>query len=90
MGNMHENHFGSEVARSRDEDLAEMFDPSAVEPAVEALSQLADGGRALEFAIGTGRIALPLAARGVDVSGIEFSDAMIEQLRRKPGGGDST
>jgi SAM-dependent methyltransferase len=55
---------------------------------VEVLSQLAGDGRALEFAIGTGRIALPLAARGIDVSGIELSSAMVEQLRRKPGGPD--
>jgi SAM-dependent methyltransferase len=86
MGTIREDHFGSEVARSYDEDVAEMFDPSAVEPAVEVLSRLAEGGRALEFAIGTGRIALPLAARGVNVSGIELSEAMIEQLQRKRGG----
>lgn len=84
MRTMREDHFGPEVARSYDEDLAEMFDPSAVEPAVEVLSLLAEGGRALEFAIGTGRIALPLAARGVNVSGIELSEAMIEHLQ--PGG----
>lgn len=88
MGTVPKNQFGPEVARSYDEDLAEMFDSSTVEPAVEVLAQLARGGRALEFAIGTGRIALPLRARGVDVSGIDLSDAMIEQLRRKPGGGD--
>jgi SAM-dependent methyltransferase len=65
-----------------------MFDPAAVEPAVAVLSELADGGRALEFALGTGRIALPLSARGVEVCGIELSEAMVEQLRRKPGGRD--
>jgi SAM-dependent methyltransferase len=85
---VHEDHFGPEVAPSYDESVAEMFDPAAVEAAVTALADLAGGGRALEFAIGTGRIALPLAARGVDVCGIDLSEAMIEQLRRKPGGGE--
>jgi hypothetical protein len=81
-----EDHFGPEVARSYDESVAEVFHPSAVEPAVEVLGELAGDGRALEFAIGTGRIALPLAARGVDVCGIDLSEAMVEELRQKPGG----
>jgi len=85
---MREDHFGPEVAASYDEAVAEMFDSAAVSPAVEMLAQLANDGRALEFAIGTGRIALPLAAHGVEVSGIELSEAMVEQLRQKPGGGD--
>jgi SAM-dependent methyltransferase len=85
---MGQDHFGAEIARSYDESVAEMFDPAVVEPAVEVLSQLAGNGRALELAIGTGRIALPLAARGIDVSGIELSEAMVEQLRQKPGGRD--
>jgi len=85
---MREDHFGLEVAASYDEAVAEMFDSAAVSPAVEMLAQLANDGRALEFAIGTGRIALPLAAHGVEVSGIELSEAMVEQLRQKPGGGD--
>lgn len=63
-----------------------MSDPVVLEPAVELLADLATPGRALEFAIGTGRIALPLAARGVDVAGIELSPSMVEQLRRKPMG----
>ena len=54
--------------------------------AVARLAELAGDGPALEFAIGTGRIALPLAATGVRVDGIELSSAMIEQLRKKPGG----
>jgi SAM-dependent methyltransferase len=83
---MPENYFGHDVARCYDADLGEMSDPSRIEPAVKALAELAGDGRALEFAIGTGRIALPLAARGVEVSGIELSEAMVEQLRRKPGG----
>jgi SAM-dependent methyltransferase len=55
---------------------------------VDLLAELAGGGAALEFAIGTGRVAVPLAARGVRVDGIEQSAAMIEQLRAKPGGSD--
>ena len=51
-----------------------------------ALAELAGGGRALEFAVGTGRIALPLAARGVPVHGIDLSRAMVARLRAKPGG----
>ena len=83
---MLEDHFGPEIAQSYDESVAEMFDPAAVEPAVEVLSELAEDGRALEFAIGTGRIALPLAAHGVPVCGIELSEAMVTQLRQKAGG----
>jgi SAM-dependent methyltransferase len=55
-------------------------------PAVEFLAGLAGGGRVLELAIGTGRVALPLAARGIDVEGIEGSEAMVRRLRAKPGG----
>jgi SAM-dependent methyltransferase len=54
--------------------------------AVAFLAQLAGAGPALELAIGTGRIALPLAARGIPVAGIDFSPAMVERLRAKPGG----
>jgi Methyltransferase domain len=85
---MREDHFGPEIARSYDESVAEMFDPAVVEPAVEVLSELAGNGPALEFAIGTGRIALLLAARGIDVSGVELSEAMVERLRQKPTGRD--
>jgi SAM-dependent methyltransferase len=62
-----------------------MFEPAVVEPAVERLAELAGGGDALEFAIGTGRIALPLAARGVRVVGIDSSEPMLARLREKPG-----
>ena len=53
---------------------------------IEFLYQQARGGPVLELAIGTGRIGLPLAQRGLEVHGIELSDAMVEQLRKKPGG----
>jgi SAM-dependent methyltransferase len=81
-----DNHFDGWVAQSYDAHEAEMFEPEVVDPMVGVLADLAGSGRALEFAIGTGRVALPLTARGVTVVGIEFSDAMVEQLRAKPGG----
>jgi SAM-dependent methyltransferase len=62
-----------------------MFDPAVVDPAVDLLAELADRGRALELGIGTGRIALPLASRGVEVHGIDLSEAMVARLRDKPG-----
>ena len=55
-------------------------------PAVEFLAGLAGGGRVLELAIGTGRVALPLAARGITVEGVDASAAMVDRLRAKPGG----
>ncbi|MBO0731141.1 MAG: class I SAM-dependent methyltransferase [Acidimicrobiaceae bacterium] len=60
-----------------------MFDPRVLGPTVDLLAELAGGGAALEFAVGTGRVALPLAARGVPVSGIELSRAMAEKLWAK-------
>ncbi|MEU4247071.1 class I SAM-dependent methyltransferase [Amycolatopsis sp. NPDC026612] len=60
-----------------------VFAPEVVGPAVDRLAALAEGGRALEFAIGTGRIAVPLAERGVPVTGIELSRPMLDQLRKK-------
>ena len=63
-----------------------MFAPDVVQPAVDFLAFLADDGRALEFGVGTGRIALPLSARGVRVHGIDLDEASIARLRAKPGG----
>ncbi|MGZ6952865.1 MAG: class I SAM-dependent DNA methyltransferase [Acidimicrobiia bacterium] len=60
-----------------------MFGPDILGQTVDLLADLAGDGAALEFAVGTGRVALPLAARGVPVSGIELSTAMAEQLRAK-------
>jgi SAM-dependent methyltransferase len=74
------------AAARYDEQSADMFEPAAVDPVVEVLATLAGGGRALELGIGTGRIALPLARRGVPVHGIELSRAMAARLRAKPGG----
>jgi SAM-dependent methyltransferase len=81
-----DGHFGESVAATYDQETAEMFEPAAVDPAVEMLAGLAAGGRALELGIGTGRIAVPLAARGVPVHGIDLSRAMVDRLRAKPGG----
>jgi SAM-dependent methyltransferase len=80
--------FGDRVAARYDESLADMFEPGSVDPVVEALAGLAGDGRALELGIGTGRIALPLARRGVPVDGIDMSRAMVAQLRAKPGGAE--
>ncbi|TDC05453.1 class I SAM-dependent methyltransferase, partial [Streptomyces sp. 8K308] len=60
-----------------------MFAPEVLDPTVERLAELAEGGRALEFAIGTGRVAVPLARRGVPVIGVELSRPMLDQLRAK-------
>ena len=74
--------FGERYAHEYDQ--TDWLDPA---PAVEFLAGLVpDGGRVLELAIGTGRVAIPLAARGVAVEGIEGSPAMVEQMRAKPGG----
>ena len=60
----------------------------AIDPAVDFLIDIAGDGPALEFAVGTGRIALPLAQRGVPVHGIDMSKAMVARMRAKPGGED--
>jgi SAM-dependent methyltransferase len=62
-----------------------MFSAERIDPVVDLLVELAGDGRALELAIGTGRIAVPLAQRGVPVHGIELSNAMVARLRDKPG-----
>lgn len=80
---MLEDHFGEAVAARYDDTADPIFGPEVVGRTVDLLAELAGDGAALEFAVGTGRIALPLAARGVPVSGIEFSTAMARQLRAK-------
>ena len=76
------------VAEFYDQTSAHMFSEEVLTPAVDLLAELAGSGPALELAIGTGRVALPLAARGVPVSGIDASRKMVERLREKPGGKD--
>lgn len=73
----------AETAQRYEADSAHMYDPAVLDPAVDLLARLAGDGPALELAIGTGRVALPLAARGVPVTGIELSAPMVEQLRRR-------
>jgi SAM-dependent methyltransferase len=79
------NYFGERVAERYDKTSADMFDPAKVDPIVEFLAELASDGSALELGIGTGRIALPLAQRGIRVHGIDLSEAMVARLRAKPG-----
>ncbi len=85
---MHDDdgYFDARVAARYDESAEVMFDAGAVDPVVDLLVELAGSGRVLELGIGTGRIALPLAQRGVPVHGIELSKAMVARLRAKPGG----
>lgn len=84
---MHDDgYFDARVAATYDDDAA-IFSAAAVDPVVETLAGLAGDGRALELGVGTGRIALPLARRGVPVHGIDVSRPMLDKLQAKPGGG---
>jgi SAM-dependent methyltransferase len=85
-----DGYFDERVAARYDEsaEISGMFDPAVVEPVIDFLVELAGSGRVLELGIGTGRIALPLAQRGVPVHGIELSKAMAARLGEKPGGED--
>ena len=77
--------YGERAAPVYDEDA-----PACAESMLDALVTLAGRGRVLELGIGTGRVALPLAQRGLNVEGIDISHAMVERLRAKPGGSDIT
>jgi SAM-dependent methyltransferase len=81
MDHYTEKTYGDEIAEVYDQWYSE-FDPQAI----ETLTELAHGGKALELGIGTGRIALPLSRTGVSVQGIDISEAMVAKLRGKPGG----
>jgi SAM-dependent methyltransferase len=85
---MTEDYFEGPVAERYDSGLGEWGDPAVIASTVDFLAELAGDRAALELAIGTGRIALPLAARGVRVHGIDLSPDMVAQLRAKPGGDD--
>jgi len=74
-----------DMAEIYDQTYRAKFEPSVLDPIVDVLAGLAGGGPALEFAVGTGRVALPLSARGVAVHGLELSPHMAAQLRAKPG-----
>ena len=76
-----DQHLDPAVAARYDDAVADRFHPDAIEPAVAVLAELADDGVAVEFAVGTGRLALPLAATGTTVHGIDVSEPMLAELR---------
>jgi SAM-dependent methyltransferase len=79
------DYFDEPIAARYDERWASLAEADVVDPTVDFLAALAGTGAALELGVGTGRIALPLNARGVRVHGIDLSPAMLERLRAKPG-----
>jgi SAM-dependent methyltransferase len=83
---MMENHYTEATYGERVADIYDEWYSVYDEAAIDRLCELAGKGRALELGIGTGRIALPLLQRGVDIQGIDASPAMVEKLRQKPGG----
>ncbi|MFG1924432.1 class I SAM-dependent DNA methyltransferase [Cryptosporangium sp. NPDC048952] len=80
-----DGYFGAAIAATYDDPTSDDFHPDVIAAIADTLADLAGNGRALEFAVGTGRIALPLAERGIHVDGIELSRAMVDKLRAKPG-----
>ena len=80
------NYFGAEIAAQYDASFGEEFEPAVIAATVAVLASLAGRGAALELGIGTGRIALPLTERGVQVHGIDLSQEMVARLKEKPGG----
>lgn len=82
---MAETHFDEWIAEHYEILWPELFDPSFVDASVDFLADFAGPGPALEFGIGTGRVAVPLSQRGTPVQGIELSPAMIRQLRAQDG-----
>jgi hypothetical protein len=81
---MPHDYFGESVAATYDDHLGTKSDPAELTRTVDVLAELAGDGAALELAIGTGRVAIPLHARGVPVHGVDLSDAMLARLRSKP------
>ncbi len=81
-----DGYFDEDVAAGYDAATSGMHDQSVIADIVDVLARLAGDGKALEFGVGTGRIALPLAQRGVEVHGIDLSKAMVARMREKPGG----
>ena len=75
--------FGEEVAANYDAATSGMHDRSVIDAIIDVLAGLAGDGKALEFGVGTGRIALPLALRGVQVHGIDLSKAMVARMLRQ-------
>ena len=85
---MTKNYFHEPVATQYEARWPHLFDPAMIEPAVAFLAEPARGGPVLELGVGTGRLALPLTARGIQVHGIELSPAMVAEMRKKQGGDD--
>jgi SAM-dependent methyltransferase len=81
---MAESHFDTWIAAHYETLWPELFEPAALDPVIDVLADLAAGGPVLEFGIGTGRIAVPLHRRGIDVHGIELSPAMAARLHANP------
>jgi SAM-dependent methyltransferase len=77
--------FDERIAAAYEATSPERYEPAVLEPAVSFLADLAGTGSALELGIGTGRVALPLSARGIHVHGIDISPPMVAELRAKPG-----
>lgn len=86
MANVDASTYGDRFADIYDEVHAHLSTPDVIDPMVDVLAELAGDGAALELGIGTGRIALPLAQRGVEVHGLDASEAMVAKMREKPGG----
>ena len=82
---MPKNYFDKRVAKDYEARWPHLFEPSMIEPAVKFIADHADGGPVLELGVGTGRLALQLSARGLEVHGIELSPAMVAEMRKKPG-----
>ncbi len=80
--------YGDRIAAVYDDHVARLGRASQSAPTADFLEALAPGGRMLELGIGTGRVAIPLVERGVEVHGVDASAAMVTQLRAKPGGAD--
>jgi SAM-dependent methyltransferase len=78
-------YFDERIAERYEAYWPDLFEPAAIDPVVSILADLADEGGALEFGVGTGRIALPLSQRGVHVHGIDLSPAMVARLQAEPG-----
>lgn len=76
-------YYDEQIAEHYDEASADQYQSEVLDPAVDFLEELAGGGAALEFAVGTGRVGLPLSGRGVPVHGIEISQPMLDRLRSK-------
>ncbi|MEM8723333.1 MAG: methyltransferase domain-containing protein [Cyanobacteria bacterium P01_G01_bin.39] len=79
-------YFNERVAARYDEDVEDSFNPEKIASVVDFLAEIAGEGSALEFGIGTGRIALPLSMKGIEVHGIDISQAMLAKLAQKTGG----